>query len=530
MLGPTPRSYTTMVLHMSRPQKDKKTGVYYYRQKVPVDLRAAFGKAEAIRSLRTKDPEIAKVRNAEEVLKQAKVWQSLRATPSNLPHKQIMALVGEYRRGLDAILEEEPGEVAIWEHVLRLETGYGTDTALLEKWGGAEADTLLRENGLSATAYSRSRLVLEMHKARLEWATYQCRRAEGDYTPDPLTDKFPKWHSDVATEVTVSDEVSTFVSITELFNLWKTRHLNSNKAPDSVGDFEQKIASLKAFLGHDDAQKVTGRKVDEWCDHLLASGLAEKTVGEKYLAAVKAIFRLGVEKYRLSVNPVSANRVRVPDKIKERPAGFTEAEARIILQAALVDPSALGRRSLALKRAIRWVPWICAYTGARVGELAQLRSEDLLVEYGVPCLRITPEGGTVKTGNYRIVPVHSHLVEMGLLDFITAQSAGPLFFSQDKQGTDAVKRAAAVSGKVGEWVREGAGITDKRIGPNHAWRHRFKTLCRDAGIDQESRNAIQGHGDGTAAGDYGEVTIKALKRAIDAFPRISLGAPFDGVA
>lgn len=96
-----------------------------------------------------------------------------------------MALLGDYRNKLDAALEEEPGEVGIWENVLRLETAYGADPVALERWGGAEADELLRETGLSADAYSRSRLIGEMHRARLDWAEYQLRRAGGDNTPDP---------------------------------------------------------------------------------------------------------------------------------------------------------------------------------------------------------------------------------------------------------------------------------------------------------------------------------------------------------
>ena len=508
-----------MVLHMSRPYKNPKTGVYYFRQKTPADLRKAFGKWEAIRSLHTKDPDLARQRHAVEAVKQVNIWKSLRATPSALPHKKLMALVGDYRNKLDAALEEEPGEVGIWENVLRLETAYGADPVALERWGGAEADGLLRETGLSADAYSRSRLIGEMHRARLDWAEYQLRRAGGDYTPDPRAQRFPTLQPENA-EV---PNAPVKVTISELFELWKTRHLKAKKAPDTVHDFEKKIASLREFLGHDDAEKVGGRQVDEWCDHLLATGLTEKTVGEKYLAAVKAVFKLGVEKYRLTTNPVAANRVRVPEKVKERPSGFTDDEARAILGAALGDPDGFGGRSEHLKRAIRWVPWICAYTGARVGEVTQMRREDLLIEYDVPCLRISPESGTVKTGKYRIVPLHRHLVAIGLVDFIASQPSGPLFFALDRPKDEPVKQAAVISGKVGEWVRKDVGITDKRIRPNHAWRHRFKTLCRDAGIDQETRNAIQGHNDGTAASDYGEVTIRAMCLAIDAFPQIDLG-------
>ncbi len=83
-----------MVLQMSRPHKDKNTGIYYFRQKTPADLRQKYGKSEVGWLLRTKCKDEAKLRHAEALRKQALIWQSLRAEPGALPHKQIMALVG----------------------------------------------------------------------------------------------------------------------------------------------------------------------------------------------------------------------------------------------------------------------------------------------------------------------------------------------------------------------------------------------------------------------------------------------------
>ena len=134
-----------MILAMSRPHKNSKTVVYYFRQKVPADLRALGGKTEAVRSLRTKDPEVAKVRFSEEALKQANIWQSQRAVPSALPHKRLMALVGRYRMDLDATLEDEPGEPAIWEQVQRVEAQFSQDPEALELWAGSTADTLCKK-------------------------------------------------------------------------------------------------------------------------------------------------------------------------------------------------------------------------------------------------------------------------------------------------------------------------------------------------------------------------------------------------
>jgi hypothetical protein len=60
------------------------------------------------------------------------------------------------------------------------------------------------------------------------------------------------------------------------------------------------------------------------------------------------------------------------------------------------------------------------------------------------------------------------------------------------------------------------------VAPNYDWRHRFKTLAREAGIDPGIRDAIQGHVPRTEGEAYGEVTVRAIATAISRFPRITL--------
>jgi hypothetical protein len=45
----------------------------------------------------------------------------------------------------------------------------------------------------------------------------------------------------------------------------------------------------------------------------------------------------------------------------------------------------------------RWVPWLCAYTGARVNEITQMRSRDVMIVDGLDCVRITPEAAPSRT-------------------------------------------------------------------------------------------------------------------------------------
>lgn len=132
-------------------------------------------------------------------------------------------------------------------------------------------------------------------------------------------------------------------------------------------------------MGHDDARKVTPEEIALWCDDLRHSkNISGRTVSQKYLAAAKVVFAIAMEKRKLTVNPAAGARVRYSKPQRTRSPGFTDAEAKTILKAALAHPDTLGRRSDLSKRAIRWGPWICAFTGARIGEVMQLRSEDSL--------------------------------------------------------------------------------------------------------------------------------------------------------
>ncbi len=77
-----------------------------------------------------------------------------------------------------------------------------------------------------------------------------------------------------------------------------------------------------------------------------------------------------------------------------------------------------------------------AYSGARVNEITQLRSEDIFELEGVTVMRITPDAGPVKAKVARIVPLHTHLVDQGFLEFVAAKGAGPLFYDPAKRRSD----------------------------------------------------------------------------------------------
>jgi len=164
----------------------------------------------------------------------------------------------------------------------------------------------------------------------------------------------------------------------------------------------------------------------------------------------------------------------------------------------------------------RWAPIICAFTGARVSEIMQLRREDVREVGGRWVIRITPAAGTVKAGGYRDVPLHRQIIHEGFADFVQAAEPGPLFHS----ATDPEKfrRAAmTMSSKLSEWLRL-SELTPEGLQPNHAWRHRLETTCRELGISDRVADAIQGHSGRTASDNYGDVTLQTKIDAIDRLP------------
>lgn len=283
------------------------------------------------------------------------------------------------------------------------------------------------------------------------------------------------------------------------------------------------LQKMMAFARSDNVHSVTEQHILDWREHLLATIPDPATVKNVYIAAAKAFFGWALRQKKVAHNPAAEVHVDAPKKPKLREKGFTAKEADLILSSTLASFSRLLSREHAAAR--RWVPWLCAYTGARVNEMTQLRGEDVFEEDGIWVVRITPEAGSTKTNDYRLVPLHPHLIEQGFVTFAQANGRGPLFYSKARQrgGSGQNPTHVRMGQKLAEWVR-GLGVDDPNVGPNHGWRHRFKTVARQCGMDPFKVDAIQGHAPETEGGKYGRFPPDALKPEIHKHPRYEVVA------
>lgn len=323
--------------------------------------------------------------------------------------------------------------------------------------------------------------------------------------------------------VALAPRQATAVPLLDLFDEYAK---GGQLKPGTVRDWRRVLSKLVKFLGHDDAARITAQDVRGWRDVLMkvpdedtGKVRSHKTVGGTYLTALRATLQWGLDEGKLPDNPAAGVKVRQPKLVRLRESQFTAEEAAAILRASLLPVG--GKVSEGYRLARRWIPWVLAYTGARVNEISQLRGEDIVEVDGVTCLRITPEAGTVKDNQARLVPVHPHLVEQGFLEVVNASGDGPIFYDPEGRRVDGddSRHFKKVGEHLAHWVREEVGIKDKAVSPNHGWRHLFKFSIMKVGVDPRVADAIQGHAPKTAGERYGSVPLETKMDAISRLPR-----------
>jgi integrase len=522
-----------MVLSMARPWKHPKTGVYYFRRVVPEALRAAVGKVEERVSLRTKDPREASVRHPEVAARVAVQWEALRSEPESLTLKEASALAGLWYRWFVPKYEDDPGtDSTAWmemaqdlheagldwrpgmegepDHVEQPPRSRGAQrqvTEYLTKRG--RLNEFFKDNDIHLMDAQRPAFMEALEIEFDAAVRLLARRAGRDYRPDKRPERFPEWKLSQAPKATANGNAQ--VTLSGILEGWWKEAQATGRKPSTYESYSATMAALIAILRHDDARKVTPDDIVRFKDRRLSTinlrtgkPISAKTVKDSDLSGLKTLFGWAVSNRKLTSNPATGITIKLGKQAKLRGKGFTEEEAKAILSAALRHER--GRESPGTFAAKRWVPWLAAYTGARVGELAQLRKQDVAREGGHWTILLTPEAGTIKTNEARRVVLHPHLLELGFPEFVKAAPAGPLFVRPGNDG-DVLGPLEGLRNRLIEFARE--IVKDPNVAPNHGWRHRFKTVGMEANIPTRILDAIQGHAARTAGDSYGDVTIKA---------------------
>jgi integrase len=311
------------------------------------------------------------------------------------------------------------------------------------------------------------------------------RRSQGDWSDDTYPREFPSFQG------------KGDISLTpwSLFERWVAER---KPAPSTVDRWRGVFLRMENDFGDRSATSITPEEAQDWCRGLINEKPSAATANEVWKSAARTVFGWAVGQRLLPRNPFEDIKITVPKKVRTREDGraFSPEEMKIILRAASAITQPESNNTNAVRR---WVPWLLAYTGARSGEITQLRRQDVIEREGVPAIRITPDAGNVKGGQPRTVPLHEHLIEQGFLKFVEANEPGPLFYNEDKapkapdDPTNPRKpRHVKAREHLAVWVRK-LGVTDREIQPLHAWRHTFKQIGHRDEISDRLLDAICGH-------------------------------------
>lgn len=529
-----------MPLAMSRPWKHPKTGIYQLRKAVPEDLRKIVGKREEKVSLQTRDPGEAKQRFAKALAELEVRWANLRAGPKPLTEREAHQLaIAEHDRWIEQY-GDNPSQQTRWD--VRLGDWLFGDrgSAPLVEPGSLRSDSsqeLLKIRLMEQDCLEAANGYLTGHGVFADWQNQQAMaraigaaiqracltlaklaRGQGDYSPDYRAIPFPHRNAAAERGKAALEASSSNGSLSALVEDWWKEAKAAGRKQSTYESYQKTMMKLVAFLKHDEAGRVTPEDIVRFKDHRLQGGASAKTVKDSDLAGLKTVFGWAVMNRRMHSNPAEGLTIKVGKSRKLRSKGFYDQEASAILKHA--RNSAAGRVAPKLSLAKRWVPWLCAFTGARVGEMLQLRKEDVRREGKDWVVHVTPEAGPVKTDEARDVVLHRQIIEEGFPEFYERSSRGYLFIDP-KAGDLGVRKAVKTArNKVNAFVRE--VVKDPNVDPSHGWRHRFKTIGIEQEVAMRVLDAIQGHAPRNASEDYGDVTIAAKAKAVDRFPNIDV--------
>jgi len=238
-------------------------------------------------------------------------------------------------------------------------------------------------------------------------------------------------------------------------------------------------------------------------DFLTALKVSNRT-RNAYATTLKCVFECARRRGRFTGdNPFDGMKAKVAGSSYQP---FTVAELQTLFDAM---PRDVRPTKHTPDTALPWVALIAAFSGMRLEEIAQLTTADVRDE-GANGATVTiidvHNGGENKLKNEtsaRLIPVHSALVRAGLLDYVKALKAGPLFPGLTRRESKGNK----VGARVGELFRKKlVALKLKRDGLCfHSFRHNVSNSLDVAGVPQSDAARVLGHAvSGMSYGTYSQ--------------------------
>ncbi len=163
--------------------------------------------------------------------------------------------------------------------------------------------------------------------------------------------------------------------------------------------------------------------------------LSEVTI-QKYIIRVIQFFNYCFDSGYISRSITAKMNVKIDVDPSERAVlPYDVSEARKIFDIVTsIKQSGKSPSTRIEASELYYVTMIAAYSGMRIKEITQLHKKDIVLRDGIYCFNInTNDGKTTKTKNsIRFVPIHSKLIDLGLLEYVNSKKNGNIFKVSNK--------------------------------------------------------------------------------------------------
>lgn len=277
------------------------------------------------------------------------------------------------------------------------------------------------------------------------------------------------------------------------------------------------IKSLAQFLNSKPIGEISKKDISEFSIHLIESGNSPVTSKQK-VGILKTIFNSAINHELIDKNPIE--HFKLPYKRPHKPrVGFTLNDLELIFSSPIYTQGYLPLGGG--KIACYWLPLLALFTGARLEELAQLQVSDIQkakdLGYYLTITDLGDTGAQLKNSHSRRnIPIHPVLIACGFMEHVKSRGSGYLF--PDLKTNPRGKRSGYFSNWFSTYLRKKIGIKDTRK-VFHSFRHTFKDICRNNGIEEAIHDALTGHKSPSVSREYGndQFPLPPLFKAIEQF-------------
>ncbi len=220
----------------------------------------------------------------------------------------------------------------------------------------------------------------------------------------------------------------------------------------------------------------------------------------QYITRLSSILAWAVREEYIEKN--SASRLTIVDEIPddEKRDSFDIEELEKMFSSTIYtgrqpgDHGVYKPGSLVIKDARYWLPLIALFQGARLNEMAQLKTSNVVIEYDICCLSFSKKGEDqrLKTPqSRRLSPVHPELERLGFLQYVQKVKANgdERLFPELKLDSFGYY-SGHLSKKFSYWLRK-IGVKSN-INCFHSFGHTFEDALRDAEVEVEIQEKLGG--------------------------------------